>query len=195
MKKRLLIIGIIIIAVVGAFLINKFVVPDNSGRQSKKFNHEYTLLDNNNVFVYKSSIDIINTLKDGTGIIFLGFPECPWCQHYVLYLNEVAKANNIKEIYYYNIKEIRNNNTEKYKEMVSLLGDYLSYDDSSNKRIYVPNVVFVKNGEILANDNETALINDGSSPEGYWSEEAIATFKSKMNGYFEEFNQACSTCN
>lgn len=195
MKKRLLIIGIIIIAIVGAFLINKFVVPDNSGRQSKKFNSEYTLLDSNNVFVYKSSTEILNILKSGTGVIFLGFPECPWCQHYALHLNDVAKENNVKEIYYYNIKEIRNNNTEKYKEMVKLLGDYLSYDDSSNKRIFVPNVVFVKNGKILANDNETALINDGSSPEGYWTEEAISTFKTKMNEYFEEYTQACSTCN
>ena len=109
--------------------------------------------------------------------------------------NTIAKENNIKEIYYYNIKEIRNNNTEKYKEMVKLLGDYLSYDDSSNKRIFVPNVVFVKNGKILANDNETALINDGSSPEGYWTEEAIETFRTKMNQYFEEYTQACSSCN
>ena len=195
MKKRFLIIGIIVVAVVGAFLINRYVVPDKTNTQSKKFNSEYTLLTDDNVFVYKSDEEIINVLEEGTGIIFLGFPECPWCQKYVVYLDEIAKNNNVEEIYYYNIKEIRNSNTERYKKIVALLKDHLSYDDAGKKRVYVPNVTFVKNGVILANDNETALINDGSSPEDYWTAEVVDNFKIKMNVYFEKYTEACSTCN
>ncbi len=195
MKKRFLIIGIVIIAVIGAFLIYKYTIPDTTKTTTKKFNSEYTLLDSDNVFVYKSLDEIINVLKGGTGIVFLGFPECPWCQQYVVYLNELAKENNVKEIYYYNIKNDRKDNTDKYKKVVALLDEYLPYDDAGNKRVYVPNVTFVKNGVILANDNETSLINDGSAPTDYWTEENISIFKTKMNEYFEKYTGACSTCN
>lgn len=195
MKKRFLIIGIVIIAVIGAFLIYKYAIPDTTKTTTKKFNSEYTLLDSDNVFVYKSLDEIINVLKGGTGIVFLGFPECPWCQQYVVYLNELAKENNVKEIYYYNIKNDRKDNTDKYKKVVALLDEYLPYDDAGNKRVYVPNVTFVKNGVILANDNETSLINDGSAPTDYWTEENISIFKTKMNEYFEKYTGACSTCN
>lgn len=195
MKKRFLIIGIVIIAVIGAFLIYKYAIPDTTKTTTKKFNSEYTLLDSDNVFVYKSLDEIINVLKGGTGIVFLGFPECPWCQQYVVYLNELAKENNVKEIYYYNIKNDRKDNTDKYKKVVALLDEYLPYDDAGNKRVYVPNVTFVKNGVILANDNETSLINDGSAPTDYWTKENISIFKTKMNEYFEKYTGACSTCN
>lgn len=195
MKKRFLIIGIVIIAVIGAFLIYKYTIPDTTKTTTKKFNSEYTLLDSDNVFVYKSLDEIINVLKGGTGIVFLGFPECPWCQQYVVYLNELAKENNVKEIYYYNIKNDRKDNTDKYKKVVALLDEYLPYDDAGNKRVYVPNVTFVKNGVILANDNETSLINDGSAPTDYWTKENISIFKTKMNEYFEKYTGACSTCN
>ena len=37
------------------------------------------------------------------GLFYLGFPECPWCAAYVPYLNEVAKDNDVRKVYYYNI--------------------------------------------------------------------------------------------
>jgi len=195
MKRSIIILGIVVIAVVGAFLIYKFAMPTDSNSEGEKFHNEYSLVDDNNVFIYKNVTEIINILEGGTGIVYLGFPECPWCQQYVKYLDDLAKKHNVKEIYYYNIKEIRNNNTENYKKIVSLLEDYLPYDDSGNKRVYVPNVTFVKNGEILANDNETSLISDGTTPSQYWTQENLDLFNDKMNINFEKFTGACSICN
>jgi predicted bacteriocin transport accessory protein len=195
MKKRFFIIGIIIIAVIGALLIYKFTYVEDNNKEVNNISNEYTLLDKDNVFVSKSVDEIIKTLKSGTGIIFLGFPECPWCQKYAFYLNEIAKENNIKEIYYYNIKDIRNNNTKDYLKIVSLLSDYLPTDDSGNKRIYVPNLTIVKNGVIVANDNETSLISDGTLPDDYWTEENIDNFKIRINNYLKEYPKACSSCN
>ena len=69
----------------------------------KKFAEEYTSVTKDNVFVYRSAEEIINILEHGTGVVYLGFPECPWCTAYVPYLNEVAKANDVDKVYYYKV--------------------------------------------------------------------------------------------
>lgn len=56
-----------------------------------KFSEEYDTVSKDNVFVYRSLSEINKILENGSGIVYLGFPECPWCKRYVVYLNEVAK--------------------------------------------------------------------------------------------------------
>mgnify|MGYP004565490967 FL=1 len=195
MKKKGIIIGITILAIVGAILIYEFV-PREESMSNKKFNEEYTLLDKDNVYVYKSINEIINVLINGTGIVYLGFPECPWCQRYVVYLNILAKEYNVKEIYYYNIKNARSNNTKEYQKIVEILKDLLPYDDNGNKKVFVPTVVFVKNGKVIALDDETSTISDGTTPDEYWNQERINLFNSKMDSYFKTYNAGvCTSCN
>lgn len=195
MKKKGIIIGITILAIVGAILIYEFV-PREESISNKKFNEEYTLLDKDNVYVYKSINEIINVLSNGTGIVYLGFPECPWCQRYVVYLNILAKEYNVKEIYYYNIKNARSNNTMEYQKIVEILKDLLPYDDNGNKKVFVPTVVFVKNGKVIALDDETSTISDGTTPDEYWNQERINLFNSKMDSYFKTYNAGvCTSCN
>lgn len=148
-----------------------------------------------NIFVYKTEDEIINILESGSGIVYLGFPECPWCQTYTVYLNEVAKENGIEKIYYLNIKEMRSNNTENYQKIVKLLDSILEKDENGNKKVYVPQVVFVKKGEIMAGDNETSMISNGT-PSDYWNSDKIANFKQKISGYIQksELNY-CTSCN
>lgn len=164
---------------------------------AEKFAKEYTSVDKNNVFVYRTDEQIIKILKDGTGIVYLGFPECPWCQKYVSILNEVAKENNITKIYYFNILEDRKLETPEYKEMVSLLKNYLDTDDEGNKRIFVPEIVFVQNGEIIAHNNETAkIMNSTETPESYWTEEKITSLKTLLTEYITQINSnVCTDCN
>ena len=99
---------------------------------SVKFSKEYGTIDASNPFVYRNINEILNILENGTGIIYLGFPECPWCKAYIPYLNSVAKDNNLEKIYYFNILEDRKNNTEEYKKIVSLTSEHLRYDEEGN---------------------------------------------------------------
>ncbi len=185
--KKAKILGIVFIAVIGALLIYKYCKPPATVKVNNNFNNEYNLVDENNVFVYKSIDDILITLDKGTGIIFLGFPECSWCQNYVKYLNDVAVSKNIDIIYYYNFKSIRESNTEKYKKLVSRLGDYLFLDDTGSYRLYAPTLVIVKEGKILSFDNETSLMTNPILPNEYWTEEKINSFKEKIGNYFDEY--------
>jgi thiol-disulfide isomerase/thioredoxin len=124
---------------------------------AKRFSDEYSQIneDEKNPIVYKTDKEIIDILKSGTGIIYFGFPECPWCKSAIPVLLDAAKDMDIDQIYYFNPKEIRTNNTDTYKEIVKLLGDNLSVDENGDKRLYVPDVYFVSGGKIVGHHFKT----------------------------------------
>ena len=197
MKYKNDIIAVIIVlgflGLISFYYLNLTKVTDAS-----KFKEEYSRVSEDNVFVYRTDKEIIDILKHGTGIVYLGFPECPWCQAYVSYLDEVAKETKIEKIYYLNILEIRKNNTKEYQEIVSLLDNYLSYDEEGKKRIYVPAVVAVKEGEIIGFEDETSHDTKGyETPEEYWKNEDLAGLKKKIKEMFNKTNtNVCTTdCN
>ena len=197
MKYKNDIIAVIIVlgflGLISFYYLNLTKVTDAS-----KFKEEYSNVSEDNVFVYRTDKEIIEILKHGTGIVYLGFPECPWCQAYVSYLDEVAKETKIEKIYYLNILEIRKNNTKEYQEIVSLLDNYLSYDEEGKKRIYVPAIVAVKEGEIIGFDDETSHDTKGyETPEEYWKKEDLDGLKAKLEKMFSEtVKNVCTTdCN
>ena len=193
-KVKYIILGIILIGLI-SFLVYFFVIKKDNNSDNIKFSKEYTSVSVDNVFVYRTKEEIINILDHGTGIVYLGYSECPWCMAYVPLLNEIAKNEGIEKIYYYNIKEDRKNNTEFYQKVVSILSDYLDYDEEGRKRIFVPNVTFVKKGKIIFNDNETSLISEGT-PSEYWTEEKKNLFNEKMIQAINELlDDVCTSCN
>lgn len=189
MKK--IIIGIcvlIVVVVAGTLLWLKFDKNDNKEEVNKntdaiKFKNEYEKLNGkktgeadkkyaklsiseNNSVVYSDYDEIMNILEDGTGVIFFGFPECPWCRSALPVLLEAAKETGIDKIYYLNNLEdrdikkvdddgsisIEKNGTENYNKLLEVLGENASvYEGLGNdevKRLYFPTVIFVNNGEI-----------------------------------------------
>lgn len=199
MKKNI-IVGIIIFAIIcllsigGWFLFKEDEKPATL-TDAEKFVQEYPEIEANNVFVYRSIEEIIKIMENGTGIVYLGFPECPWCQAYVKYLNEVAKNEGVKEIYYFNILNDRTNNTKEYQKIVKLLGDNLEYDEEGNHRVYVPNVSFHINGEIIGNDFETAYDTKGfENPSDYWTKEEIKDLKETLTKYAKRVVASLNTC-
>ncbi len=197
MKKilTLFIITIMAFGVVGCSNSkNKEEVSD-----AKKFAEEYKEVGEDNVFVYKEVDDIIKIMEHGTGIVYLGYPECPWCQAYVKYLNEVAKEEGVEKIYYCNTKKVKETDMEKYQKLVSLLSGYLQYNDEGNEWIYVPNVSFHVNGKLIGNDYESSKdTHNLKDPKEYWTEEEVKDLKSRLKRYIEEVDEslnACSDCN
>ena len=185
MKKKLVIIISIIVILLGGFALWYFCF--NKESDSEKFAKEYSTITDDNVFVYKNIDEIIKILEHG-----------PWCKAYVVYLNEVAKENDVEEIYYYNILEDRKNNTDEYKKIVNILSDYLQYDDEGNKRVYVPLVVGVKDGVIVSFDDETAWDTKGyETPLEYWNNEDLSGLKDRLANMFEltKDNICTSDCN
>ena len=179
--KKIKLSLILVIAIVGAFLIyKKFEDTNFEQKQIDKFVSEYTLLEENHVFEIINIDEAINILNNKTGVVFFCNPGSDWCQHYAKILDDIAVENEMNKIYYVDIKDDRSINSNKYRKLVTKLYDFLDTDDTGNKRISMPNLTFVKNGEIIANDNRTSLVSSDTTPEEYWTRENILTFKNKI---------------
>ena len=189
------IIIVILIAIIIFLLVGNKNEEQTVKSDAEKFSEEYTLVDKDNKFRYAAIDEVIDTLEDGTGVVYLGFPECKWCQQYTVYLNELAKDRNIPEIMYYNIREDRQGNTKNYQTIVNLLKDYLPEDEEGNPRVYVPAVIFMSNGKILGFDDETAYDTKGyDEPSEYWTKERVDNLKDKLNSYLDK-SGICYECN
>lgn len=186
------IIAVLILIISLSFLFKKDKMSD-----AERFAKEYDFTVNN-VFVYRNLDEINKILENGTGVVYLGFPECPWCKDYVPYLNEVAINEHLDKIYYFNILNDRKNNTSGYKKTVQLLNDYLKYDNEGNKRIYVPAVIAVNNGKIVGFDDESSFDTKGyETPEEYWKNEDLDGLKKRLSDMIKaSFPSYCTSgCN
>ncbi len=151
---------------------------------------------NDNPFVYSSAEDILKKIEKGdTFIVYFGFPNCPWCRSVIEKATEIANIQNIKTIYYVNIRNDKNeeilrdkyilgkknkvvkeeDGTEEYKKLLekldSVLDDYtLTTQDGDEikvgeKRIYAPNFIYVKNGTPLKLEEGISSKQSSSSQE------------------------------
>ncbi|MEG1495424.1 MAG: hypothetical protein RR406_03920 [Bacilli bacterium] len=202
MKKRIIYVslGLLLITMLGLLVYYFMFKGSNQDLiDNKKFSEEYPVVDQNNVFVYRNINEIIDIMQKGTGVVYLGFPECPWCHAYVKYLNEVAKESGITKVYYYNILKDRKNNTEEYQKIVELLADNLQFDQEGKHKLYVPNVSFHINGKIIGNDYETSLdTHHLKDPALYWTDSAVASLKSRLKVYMDAVAldlNSCTSCN
>lgn len=187
MKTKIELLILVIMFLLSSFLIYTFVEPNTkdytvsedeinfkneyeeiNGKKIENTDYSYMniSIQDNNAVEYKDETEIIDILKTGTGVIYFGFPECPWCRNLVPVLVNTISDYSAGPIYYFNARSIRdtksldeNGNivvekegTKEYYEIVDILKDHLgSYDglnDESIKRLYFPTVVFVKDGEI-----------------------------------------------
>ena len=181
MKKIIVILLIVLVAtmITGCKESDgvKFKKEYESLNNKEAFSPDYKYLEVNipkdNKIIYKSDSEIIDVIKNETAVIYFGFNSCPWCRSMVENLIKVTDDLNIKNVYYVDVKDIRdtlevdeNGNilrtkswTPAYRELLTLLDEHLDYyvisDKDGNevetkeKRIYAPNVVVVKDGKVL----------------------------------------------
>lgn len=211
---------LVVLAVVSSIVIyNNFHNENNDDKKivytedEKKFKKEYEdvnsnegsvqiRLEDNNDMVYATYDKIKEILTGGTGVIYFGFPECPWCRNAVPMLIKAAHNQGLNTIYYFNDKDMRDvkkldddgnivtekEGTKEYYELLNILGDNLgSYEglnDDTVKRLYFPTVVFVKNGKIIG--THVATVSSQKNPKVVLNEEQQAELISIYEGYISE---------
>ena len=192
-QKVLVLIIVLLVVVAGAFGVYAYKHKGEKKCKTEetdavKFKREYeeyndkkydngkdyftVSLTNKNLFKYISEEDAVKFLNEGTGVIYFGFPQCPWCRSLVPYLEEIGEQYGLDQIYYLNIREIRdsykveekkavvdNKGTDSYYELLKALDEYLEKYyitdekgkkyDTGVKRLYAPTTVAVKKGKIV----------------------------------------------
>lgn len=137
-----------------------------------KFKADYPKVADDNRFVYVSTDDALKIFEEGSGLVFLGFKECPWCQQLAPIVDESAKAEGLSQIYYLDIRSARESNDETYQKLVAKLSQYLSKDENGEPRIFVPDVTAVSKGEVVGRfKQESAGDDEQVTPDNFWTTE------------------------
>ena len=184
-KHAIYLASIILLSAIGASAAAWAWWRKANASDAVKFSENYPLIGQDNVFVHKKTGEIIDILGSGTGIVFLGFPQCIWCQAYAVILHEVAQELGVEEIFYGDIRHDRQNNTRNYQTIVSLLDGHLHLDDDGKPRIYVPDLTVVKDGQIVGRNNETSVM-EGIAPVDYWTNSRVDTLKRQLSAMIKE---------
>lgn len=155
-----------------------FIITGCSKKKEDQFLKDYmNIVDENHVFQEIKYNQLLEVLKEGTHLIYFGFPECPWCQQYVYYYNEYAKEFGIDHILYFNHRSIRTFTVTEdgpilhleFQKIVELMGKehlatiQISKDGKEVKNsnleeesdlitlswIYAPTLYLVRNGKVI----------------------------------------------
>lgn len=191
MKKLVAVLLTFLLILTGCNTVEVTKVKDDIKTDNIKFHSEYSSVPKNNIYEYATYVDVTDKLKNGTGIIYFGFPSCSLCKEITPLLNEVSKEKNVKKILYYNFKDIRDNKTDEYKKLTELLSDFIEVDDEGNKRLVAPTVVFVNKGNIT--DVYIGKITTDS--EEILTEEEKNNLKSTFESYIDKMNTYKTTTN
>lgn len=117
--------------------------------------------------------ETISLLENGTGILYFGFADCPWCRSLLPVLLSTLDNMSIDRLYYLNVSSIRDTlaldeknkvevkeeGTQGYYKILELMDSvldpyYLTTSDgkqidTQEKRLYAPTVVGIKEGKIV----------------------------------------------
>ncbi|HLV50136.1 MAG TPA: hypothetical protein VKY25_04325 [Erysipelothrix sp.] len=124
-------------------------------------------------FVMSDEESILDIFNGGNGVIYFGFPECPWCRSALMVMQEAAKDVSLGKIHYLNVLDIRNElsldddgnvvvdkqGSDFYNQVLEYLGEhaplYPGLEETGERRILVPLVVSVVEGEITFSHSGT----------------------------------------
>lgn len=229
-KKTKILISVILLILLGSVITYLIIKKDNKKvyvvtEESLKFEKEYEELNGqkttsenryldvnlvtNAPIKYTSYEEIFKILENGTGVIYFGFPECPWCRNLVEPLINSAMDYGLDTIYYLNNREDRNTlvldkkgkiktkqkGTEEYLKLIKILDKYLpEYDglkDKKIKRLYFPTVIFVKAGNVLG--LEQSLKTYSARVNGNAYKPMLDTEKTELENIFKEYYKKLET--
>ncbi len=144
------------------------VVREKDGKTIREIS-----IDTNNPVDILTEEETVSLLESGTGIIYFGFPDCPWCRSMLPVLLKTLDNMSIERLYYLNVADIRDTlslgdknkvevkeeGTKGYYKILELLDDvlepyYLTSEDgkkidTKEKRLMAPTVVAVKDGKVV----------------------------------------------
>ena len=230
-KDAIKVFLLVVLAVVSSIVIyNNFNNESNNDKpdekieiteDEKKFKEEYESLNNkkdsndkdylevsikdDNGIVYASYDEIRKVLTEGTGVVYLGYPECNGCRNAVPMLLEAASNQGLDTIYYLNALDIIDSTfldenckvitgTDEYYDLIEIFGSYYSKDTETTfeytRVFFFPTVVFVKDGEILGIHMGTTGSQTNPN-EGLTEEQKIELFNIYMDYISKMLGSVC----
>ena len=174
MKKLIkFIIFVILIAAFVYFGTKDYNVKKKNIEKNEK-NASSVLLNGDYVFNEINHSKVLNKLSSkNDSIIYICIDGNKLCTKYGLLIDEVAKNYSIDTIYYYDIKEDRENNNGTYQKIISKLTNYILTDDLGKQNLYSPTLIFIKKGEVTIFDDSLSINRGEIDIDKIWTEELV----------------------
>lgn len=180
--------------------------------KDKEYKYPDVKISEENAVKYSNADEVEKVVEEGTGVIYLGYAKCPWCRSAVPALLQAAEDAGIENIYYIDMENERDQyavedkklvlkdvGTNGYQKLLKVfdkyLDDYVIESDGKEyevgeKRIYVPMVVFVRDGEIVGVHVDT--VKSQKNPFKALNEEQFEELYNIYSGYMHEvLNDLC----
>ncbi|MBB1564150.1 hypothetical protein HG434_002725 [Candidatus Saccharibacteria bacterium] len=170
------VVGIIAIVICGWHIWSRSQAPASpQPSDAARFKAAYSRVANDNRFIFASADEVLEKFESGSGLIFLGFQQCPWCQQLAPLVDDAAKAEGLDKIYYLDIRHARETNDATYKKLVEKLKPHLRTDENGQPRVYVPDVTALKDGRVVGHFlQETTVDGEKATADTYWTKERRA---------------------
>lgn len=189
-KLQLIIYTIIfIICIILFIVIGKKDYGHGVEHHSEKFSNLFNSVEDDNLYVFANSSQVLNIVNGKSGIVFMSFPSNEWSNHLAKILNDAAKINDISEIYYYDFLEDRKTSNGTYETIVSKLKEYVPTDDEGFQDLQAPTILIVKNGEVIVYLDDTSVTKGNISPDEYYTEEMKTEIFNKILYYLDIYKE------
>lgn len=99
---------------------------------------------------FDEAIDLFQNGQDG--LLYFGYPGCPWCEEVVPLLQEAAEKQN-EEVLYVRTRDADRNRLytdEQKDEITPWMKDWMSENEDGVLTLYVPVVAAVTDGKVAA---------------------------------------------
>lgn len=137
--------------------------------------------------------DAIAFFEEGkSGVLYFGFPACPWCDELVPILKEEAEKNDI-EVLYVQTRDDQKERlyTDEQRDRIEpYLPDYIRNNLKGELTLYVPLVVSVVDGKVA--DGHQGTTEDHDAKEREMTDEEKAELKDALQKLIESHNASQS---
>ena len=117
-------------------------------------NREYPKVNisSENLMKYSDVNEIVSLFENnGDGVVYFGYPSCPYCRVAVEVLCNTAEGTNLDKIYYVDVEQQGN----KFDKLYEKLGDEIVENIDGKKTINAPLVMFLVDGLIVGYNKGT----------------------------------------
>ncbi len=165
-------------AIIGCFiyLSNKYT---NEEPEIKKISDYYEIEETSMYQVINGS-EMINKIKKGTNIIFIGSETSDWSKKYIEIITPIFKTFDIETVYYYDLNNDKAQKNSNYYDIKELLKGSLTTTDGSKSNLLAPSLYIIDNGEVKYYNTETVAMRNTTTPNTYWNEERKTNFKIEL---------------
>lgn len=177
--------------------------------------HRTLNIDSDNPFIYQTTKELIQKIENKeTFYVYFGSSFCPWCRSVIASVIEVAKENNINQIYYIDIwdgdhveilrdtyvlnakgtPEMSKKGSDDYyvllKYLDNVLDSYTLTDKDGNtvevgeKRIFAPSFIYIEEGNAIK--MTTGISDRQTSSRAELTPEILQDEEEKFTNFFSK---------